>query len=430
MRGVEAREMQVFPAPTERTDGGSKGVAVFCRETLWDSPLRISTNSIARQFAKDGWRVGWIVDPICPLDFRPTASRTLRARVGLHRSGGRWHGPRVFEYCPLCLVRAGRFWPLNTVAAIRGSLLLTMPPIPEVLRRRGLWPVDVLVIASRSAASALRAIAAKHVLYHAHDFFADRKSRRELPGEIEAELVDKADLVVAAQELHREKIIEHFGARPEEVVVVPFASDPEMFARQHAEGEDLAGVPRPRVVLLGTPTTMDLGLIAGLAERRSDVSFVHVGPEDPAWARVIGERSLKNLYLLGPKDYEVLPHYLPHCDVGLAPYRSADVGARVVGGFYMKIYDYAAAGLPIVVTEMPGYSGVRAFMFCAKTIEGFSNALDRALGYTGEQYRMLKRFSLEAGSWTGRYKEILHHIGRLAPRRSGASGTARPPKEA
>ena len=83
-----------------------------------------------------------------------------------------------------------------------------------------------------------------------------------------------------------------------------------------------------------------------------------------------------------------------------------------------------------MVTEMPGYSGVRALMFCAKTIEGFSNALDRALGYTGEQYRMLKRFSLEAGSWTGRYTEILHHIGRLAPRRSGASGTARPAKEA
>jgi hypothetical protein len=183
-----------------------------------------------------------------------------------------------------------------------------------------------------------------------------------------------------------------------------------MFAGEHAEAADLAGIPRPRVAMLGTTVTMDLDLFVALARRRSDLSFVQIGPENEMWLRRIAAEGLDNVHFLGPKSYEQLPTYLKHCDVGLAIYSVADVGTRIVGGFYMKIYDYAAADLPIVVTEMPGYDDVRDFMFLADDVEGFSAALDRALAYTPEQFEKLRKFACESGSWRARYEQILKRL--------------------
>ena len=65
-------------------------------------------------------------------------------------------------------------------------------------------------------------------------------------------------------------------------------------------------------------------------------------------------RSLSNVHYLGPKPAEALPAYIKHCDAGLMNYRR---GLHTEAGSPLKLYEYAAAGLPIVAARTQALSG-------------------------------------------------------------------------
>jgi len=385
---------------------------IFCRETLWDEPLRISTNSLARQFVKHGWRCAWVVNCVHPFHFlRPSARR--EQLWSLVRTGGRWVDGNVFEFCPLSLIRVSSRWPLNHPWFARHLYHLALPRVDKVLRREGFLPADVLVIGNPAGFSLIDLVPAKRVIFHAQDAFCDRPSATNEYRGIEAELIRRSDLVLPCSHVIARKMMDRYEIPDRKLHVVPHASDVELFAGEHEEPHDLRVIPRPRVAMLGTAATMDRDLLMELAERRGDLHFVSIGPAGADWHGQVHRRGLSNVHLLGPRNYEQLPGYLTNCDVGLAMYRRADVGGRIVGGFYMKIFDYAAAGLPIVVTEMPGYEQVKDFIFTAYTLDEFCEAIDRALNYTPRQYEKLRAFSRESGSWEARYRQIVGLLDKL-----------------
>jgi hypothetical protein len=386
---------------------------VFFRETLWDAPLRISTNAIARVFAAKGWKCAWIVNPLSVYDLcRPSHRRKLE----LFLSGGVWHEQNVFEYCPLSLARIGRVWPLKTAWVGGNALRLTMPSLKHILKKNGFLPADVLMIGSRAAASALGYLPAKHVIYHAQDYFARRLDQSPALDAAERLLIQRSDLVMPVQDVHASRFVQELDVPPEKMEVLHLAADTDVFSARVAEPVDLKSIPHPRIAVVGTLATMDRDMLLKVATSLRAMHFVSIGPRDASWEREAARQKASNIHFIGARDYEQLPGYLRHCDVGLAMYRVADVGTRIVGGFYMKIYDYAAASLPIVVTEMPGYENVRDFMFCAKTVDEFVGALQRALCYTQEQFDRLRRFSSESGSWQSRYQQIIDALDRLAAR--------------
>ncbi len=386
---------------------------VFCRETLWDDSLRVSTNAIARQFLKDGWKCGWMLPPVSPLDLKPTSDARQKARLEVFKKGGLWHGENVFEFSPFTLFRTTGLWPMNKPWFTRNAFRFTIPSTTKVLEKNGFLPLDYLVIGNLAFASAAWTIPARRVIFHAQDFFSNFSSAQHEFKGIEAKLIEHSDLVLTVSELFRGQIQDRYNLPPEKIHVIEHAADLTIFQGDHPEPEDLAAIPHPRIAMLGTLGTLDQELLIQLARRRSELNFVSVGPRHVGWEAAIDQAGLTNVHFLGPRSYEQLAGYLVNCDVGLAIYRVADVGGRIAGGFYMKIFDYAAAGLPIVVTEMPGYDDVRDFMFSANTLDGFSEALDKALAYTPQQYAKLKDFSINSGSWSARYRQICDLLDQL-----------------
>jgi glycosyltransferase involved in cell wall biosynthesis len=60
---------------------------------------------------------------------------------------------------------------------------------------------------------------------------------------------------------------------------------------------------------------------------------------------------MPNIKLLGDRHYSQLPAYLQHFDVAWIPHR---VGEGETGGDPIKLYEYWAAGLPVVTTPIDG----------------------------------------------------------------------------
>jgi glycosyltransferase involved in cell wall biosynthesis len=142
----------------------------------------------------------------------------------------------------------------------------------------------------------------------------------------------------------------------------------------------LALPPGPRLGFIGAISSykLDLKLIAALASHRADCQIVligRVGEGDPS--TVLSELAdLSNIHFLGPREYAVLPDYLRGFDVALLP---CPINSYTRSMFPMKFFEYLAAGVPVVSTNLPALGDyAHLARLCAST-SAFLAAVDAVL---------------------------------------------------
>ena len=136
---------------------------------------------------------------------------------------------------------------------------------------------------------------------------------------------------------------------------------------------------------------------SGLGDPTTDVSALAAEP---------------NVHLLGPRPYEGLPAVLRGADAGLIPYVRSALTDSI---FPMKVYEYLAAGLPVVATPLPALAGVGGHRHGAGR-RRLPAALDaRAAARTRPQRRAERSRGGVAHSWDARLREIAGAIEALRP---------------
>lgn len=256
------------------------------------------------------------------------------------------------------------------------------------------------------------------VIYHCVDDLAaqkgvDAKSFRAA----EQRFAARADLVLASAP----SLSKRLRLISDRVLDAPNVADVDFFATALEEGridDALARLPPPRIVFTGAivATKVDTEWLATLARLRPHWSFALVGPVglgDPG-TDISALRSVPNIHLLGPRAYRMLPDVLRGADAAIVPYALNALTASV---FPMKVYEYLAAGLPVISTPLPALDGVAGV-----TIVGDAQHAATALGELmseGSHGRRRQRSLLAHGhSWTDRLAEIGSAIDALRPRKA------------
>jgi glycosyltransferase involved in cell wall biosynthesis len=158
-------------------------------------------------------------------------------------------------------------------------------------------------------------------------------------------------------------------------------------------------------------TKLDLELIEGVARARPGWSIALVGPVgagDPL-TNISALEALPNVHLLGARPYASLPEVLRGADVALVPYAINELTRSV---FPMKVFEYLAAGLPVVTTPLPALnatSGVIVAADAAATVE----AVERALAQDGPEARRARSLAVQGNSWDARLEEISSYLSGL-----------------
>ena len=160
--------------------------------------------------------------------------------------------------------------------------------------------------------------------------------------------------------------VSHFAAARSQVGIIP---------------EDLAQLPRgPRLGFIGAISRykLDLDLLAALAAHRPDCQIVligRVGEGDPGTA-LEPVMHCANVHHLGPKPYAQLPDYLRGFDVALLPCPLNDYTRSM---FPMKFFEYLAAGVPVVATDLPALYEYKDLAHLCVTSRDFLVAIDELL---------------------------------------------------
>lgn len=212
-------------------------------------------------------------------------------------------------------------------------------------------------------------------------------------------MLSQANLVFATST----SLFEKLSLQHPLVKLIPNGVDSSHFALPQARPSDLPD-DKPLVGYSGAIAPwLDWPLLQDVITHNPDFHFIFLG------ALVKLTRfplQANNLSYLGLKPYNNLPGYLQQFNIGLIPFQLTDM---TKGCNPIKLYEYAAAGIPVVATPLPelshvSYSGV----YLASDSNHFSKALSKAyLEKANETAR--KSFAFE-NDWWKRAEEVKQHL--------------------
>ena len=382
----------------------------------WDTELWTNQHHLMSRLARENRvlfveSLGLRQPQLAGKDLRRIARRVRRGLAPPRRADG------LHVLSPLVV-------PLHRFAAVRALNRRLLPWLVRRAAGRLGMRRPILWAYVPQAEALLEALDPALVVYHCVDDIAaqpgiDGASFRAA----EERFARRADLVLASAPSLAARMRTLNG----NVLDAPNVADTALFSSALEPGSIDAAIdalPRPRVVFTGAvvATKLDVPLLVALARARPQWSFALVGPVGPGDPRtdVSALAAEPNVHLLGRRAYEELPGVLRGADVGLIPYARNEL---TDGIFPMKVYEYLAAGLPVVATQLPSIVGV-AEVATAGDAAGLAALLDSALGHDGPARRAERSRAAEAHSWDARLAEIAAAVAALDGAPAGAGSSA------
>lgn len=367
----------------------------------WDSVFHIGSHQYAKQFARNGYKVAYISKSISPLHFLFAREKDVfkeKARIWV--KSGQWvENKTIWTYVPLTLIPVHRHRFLTKSWFVKNNNKITIPDILKILLKNNFAEADILFL-DEPEEYLLNLKLHKKSVYRVHD---DIRHLRKSPSLFEREkrLIKKVDLIVVCSKLMESFIGE---MNPNKILYLPNAVDFEHFyLGDDTLPEEYKNIPSPRVIYIGSISEwLDIETLYFAAKNLPKVSFVLIGRPRTDLSKL---NSLRNVYILGAKNYSVLPKYMKNSDVGVIPWDSKNNWVRV--SHPNKLYMYMACGLPVVATRWKELEHIKSPAYMASTKEVFADYLDTALDDKNkETYIEFAR----RNSWGSRYKNLMSSI--------------------
>jgi Glycosyl transferases group 1 len=217
--------------------------------------------------------------------------------------------------------------------------------------------------------------------------------------------------VVTAEKLH-EKMRRIAATKP--IYSVPNGCDWEHFASTVKLHPDRAGKRMTLGYIGAFAPWVDQTIIEALSRSFSHSRILIAGPD----LRENKRQFNSNVELIGYQNYEQLPALLEQIDVCLIPFK---INRITESSNPVKVYEYLAAGKPVVSTNLPEVRKLQPYVRLANTPESFVNEVRKAYSIRGKQVKERSQYAARF-SWKQRYKKIERMLEEHFPGFSSSCG--------
>jgi len=218
------------------------------------------------------------------------------------------------------------------------------------------------------------------------------------------ELTRRAGLVITTSENLR---LSREALNPQTHTVLN-AADVEIFNRALDPDlplpADLAAIPPPRLGVVGLhDSRLDVDALEALAQADPAWQIVLIGPVKPGQVNEARLRRHPNIHLLSEKPRAELPGYLKGLAVALVPYRANELTRNI---FPLKLFEYLAAGLPVVVGGLPELRRFAGTIGVAGGPEDYPGLVRLAIAEDREEHRAARVALAAENTWDHRVAQI------------------------
>jgi len=117
-------------------------------------------------------------------------------------------------------------------------------------------------------------------------------------------------------------------------------------------------------------------------------------------ARGLDIEGLPNVHFPGAVPYQELPNYAAGFDVCVLPWEAEHVFTSY--GSAIKVREYLATGLPVVIAPLPEYEPMKDFLRIGRSREEFLALVAEALKENDPVAARRRQQAVASGTWTAR----------------------------
>jgi hypothetical protein len=308
---------------------------------------------------------------------------------------------RLFRYAPLSAIPYRPYPLLDRPWFHRHSLDFTIPSLARRLAREGFEEVDLLWLATGSPfLPLLDRVPRRRSLYRLSDDSASFPDTPRSYAALEEEALRRVDHVVATAGSLAERA-RRFNPR---VLLLPNGVDLDRFSPTRERRFREVGERRvSRIIYIGAiDTWFDTSVVTALGRALPEAEIRLAGPNriGSSWTE-----GLQNVILQGPVPPEQVPDLLADSDVGIIPFRDTPLTRAI---HPVKLYEYFAAGLPVVATDLEEIRRIASPALLARHPSEWVEAVKEALaaGRLPEHSAFAARHD-----WSRRFDDLLAFLG-------------------
>ena len=295
-----------------------------------------------------------------------------------------------------------KYFPVKKRPLRKFNYLLNLINLKRVIKKYG-FSDAILWIYTPDGVEYVGRFREDKVVYDCVDEYAAQpyyKDNFDNIGLDELKLLKRADYVItSAQKLYKAK-----SKHNKNTYFVPNAGDYEHFSRAMRQDtlipEDISSIPKPVIGFMGAVDEykLDFQLITYIADKNPNWSIVLIGPAGEAERGVDIKifRNRSNIYLLGQKEYELLPNYIKAFDVCVIPYVKNDY---TTGCLPLKFFEFLATGKPVVVSGLPALEEYSGVVKVAQTPDDFIEAVEDYLHNDNKEEMDLRLATAMENTW-------------------------------
>ncbi|BAL80561.1 glycosyltransferase [Caldisericum exile] len=221
---------------------------------------------------------------------------------------------------------------------------------------------------------------------------------RQFVNELEKKMVQVSDIVITTGNKFLKDKLRKFGKDP---IQIPNGVDYPLFSKW-LQIKDTLKIKKQIVYVGAIASWFDIELVKFLLETLPDFEVLLIGFNSVDISQLLKERNIK---FLGKLPQDQFAPILWESAVGIIPFKINDLTKNIDP---LKIYEYLAAGVPVVSTPVGNVSNLPVYV--ASTKEDFVEKIKIAVNEDSIEKRIKRTLDAKEYSWEKRSLQILRIV--------------------